>query len=231
MTLMRLIKLEMQESAIAWKVAAVAWALVIFSLSTGGFGPSYTERVLAGALGLFHLTISKAGFEVFHFCVRKSAHLAEYAVFAALLCASSEEDVAAGAFIPTGSGPCPISNDHKGQWRHEAAATPNPWRPRRVLGCFLIAFVYSLTDEYHQSFVPGRNASLADCGIDAIGAAMGILAYYVHHLRLRAVGLCGSGILSVSNHGQNGHATIHSGGERPPLQKGQSGPITSLEVK
>jgi hypothetical protein len=48
--------------SIAWKVAAAVWALVIFSLSTGGFGPSYTERVLAGALGLFHLTISKAGF-------------------------------------------------------------------------------------------------------------------------------------------------------------------------
>jgi hypothetical protein len=34
--------------SIAWKVAAVLWALVIFSMSTGGFGPSYTERVLTG---------------------------------------------------------------------------------------------------------------------------------------------------------------------------------------
>ena len=140
--------------SIAWKVAAVVWALVIFSLSTGGLGPSFTGRVLADAFGLFHLTISKAGFEVFHFCVRKAAHVAEYAVFAVLLCASSKEP-------------------------------QFPWRPRRVLGCFLIAVVYSLMDEYHQSFVPGRNASLTDCGIDAIGGAMGILAYYVHHLRLR----------------------------------------------
>ena len=74
-------------------MATAVWALVIFSLSTGGFGPSFTEPLLAGAFGLFHLTISKASFEVLHFCVRKAAHLAEYAVFAALLCASSEEKV------------------------------------------------------------------------------------------------------------------------------------------
>ena len=218
---------------IAWKVATVVWALVIFSLSTGGFGPSFTEPLLAGALGLFHLTLSKAGFEVFHFCVRKAAHLAEYAVFAALLCASSEEDVAAGEFIPTGSGPGPISHDSNAQWRNEAAATPlvksSPWRLRRVLGCFLIAVVYSLTDEYHQSFVPGRNASLTDCGIDAIGAALGILAYSVRHIRLRTLGLCGTGILPVLTPGQDGHATIPSGGQRLPLQIDRIVPIPSRD--
>jgi VanZ family protein len=160
-------------------VAAVVWALAIFCLSTGGFGLSFTKPLLAGALGLFHLTLSKSSFEVFHYCVRKAAHLAEYAVFAALLCASSEE-VTAGL-------PRHIPNDHKGQWRHKAAATPNPWRRWRVLGCFLIAVIYSLTDEYHQSFALGRTARLTDCGIDAIGAAMGILAYSANHVRLRTI--------------------------------------------
>ena len=140
--------------SIAWKVATVIWALVIFSLSTGGFGPSFTGRVLAGALGLLHVTLPAPSFEVFHLCVRKAAHLAEYAIFALLLCKSSEEP-------------------------------PFPWRQRRLLACFLILLVYSLTDEYHQRFVPGRTASWADCGIDSIGGAMGILAYYVHHLQFR----------------------------------------------
>jgi VanZ family protein len=156
MTLMRWTKTEVQESAIAWKVAAVVWALVIFSLSTGGFGPSFTGRVLAGALSLVHLTVSPPRFEVLHLCVRKAAHLAEYAIFAFLLGESSEEP-------------------------------PFPWHQRRLLGCFLILVVYSLTDEYHQSFVPGRTASLTDCGIDSIGGAMGILVYYVNDLRLRAI--------------------------------------------
>jgi VanZ family protein len=164
--------------------------------------PSFTERVLTGALGLFHLTLSKAGFEVFHFCVRKAAHLAEYAVFAALLCASSKEP-------------------------------QFPWRPRRVLGCFLVAVVYSLMDEYHQSFVPGRHASFADCGIDSIGAALGILAYSANHLRLRTVGLCTTGILPGStdartcpdDFGRDVDATIPSGGERRTRQNDRIAPM------
>ncbi len=141
--------------SIAWKVATVVWAFVIFYMSTGTFGPGFTAPLLAGALSLVHLTVSPTGFEVLHLCVRKAAHLAEYAIFALLLCKSSEEP-------------------------------PFPWRPRRLLGCFLIIAAYSLTDEYHQSFVPGRTASLRDCGFDSIGGAMGILVYYISHLRLRA---------------------------------------------
>jgi len=142
--------------SIAWKVAVVVWALVIFYLSTGAFGYSFTERLAAGALSFLHLAIPAPSFEVLHFVVRKAAHLAEYAVLAVLLCASSAE-------------------------------RPFHWRPRRVLGCFLIILLYSLTDEYHQRFVPGRTARLSDCGIDSIGGAVGMLACYVNHFRLRAL--------------------------------------------
>jgi VanZ family protein len=111
--------------------------------------------LLTGALSLVHLTISPPSFEVLHLCVRKAAHLTEYAILAALLAKSSEEP-------------------------------PFPWRQRRLLGCFLIVAAYSLTDEFHQSFVPGRTASLKDCGFDSIGGAVGLLLYYLHYLRLRA---------------------------------------------
>jgi VanZ family protein len=140
----------------AWKAAAVVWALVIFCLSRGAFGPSSTGRLVAGVLSCLHLEIPRPSFEVLHLIVRKAAHLAEYAVLAVLLCASGEEP-------------------------------PFDGRPRRVLGCFLILLVYSLTDEYHQGFVPGRHPSLTDCGIDSVGGAMGMLVYYVNYLRLRAV--------------------------------------------
>jgi VanZ family protein len=39
---------------------------------------------------------------------------------------------------------------------------------------FLIAVLYSATDELHQSFVPGRTPTLMDIGIDALGAVLGI---------------------------------------------------------
>lgn len=34
--------------------------------------------------------------------------------------------------------------------------------------------LYACTDEFHQSFVPGRTAQIADVGIDTMGACIGI---------------------------------------------------------
>jgi VanZ family protein len=48
-------------------------------------------------------------------------------------------------------------------------------RPSRGLGMlflfsFLISVVYAASDEWHQSFVPGRGASARDVAIDGAGA-------------------------------------------------------------
>lgn len=45
-----------------------------------------------------------------------------------------------------------------------------PW-----LGCVL----YAATDEYHQTFVPGRGASPVDVGIDSLGALLSLGARYL----------------------------------------------------
>lgn len=54
-------------------------------------------------------------------------------------------------------------------------ATGNP-----VVGGVL-AFVYGITDEIHQSFVPGRFPSVGDLAADGVGAALGagLVAYLV----------------------------------------------------
>ncbi|KRF35868.1 VanZ family protein [Paenibacillus sp. Soil787] len=41
----------------------------------------------------------------------------------------------------------------------------------------LICSVYAATDEFHQSFVPGRTALASDVLLDTIGAMLGILLY------------------------------------------------------
>ena len=43
----------------------------------------------------------------------------------------------------------------------------------RVLAAILAAFVYGLSDEFHQSFVPGRTPDAMDLVMDVIGAALG----------------------------------------------------------
>lgn len=42
-----------------------------------------------------------------------------------------------------------------------------------LAGCLL----YAVSDEFHQSFVAGRNASFVDVGIDLAGAAIGVMVF------------------------------------------------------
>lgn len=47
-----------------------------------------------------------------------------------------------------------------------------------------ISAVYALSDEIHQSFVPGRACRLLDVGIDTCGALFGMVLYFgVRYLR------------------------------------------------
>jgi VanZ family protein len=42
---------------------------------------------------------------------------------------------------------------------------------------WLLSIIYSITDEIHQIFVPGRHASVWDIGFDAGGAAVALFLY------------------------------------------------------
>lgn len=53
------------------------------------------------------------------------------------------------------------------------------WRWRRMtgaslVGAFAVAVLYGVTDEIHQSFVPGRTPDGADVIADALGAALAL---------------------------------------------------------
>jgi VanZ family protein len=54
------------------------------------------------------------------------------------------------------------------------------WKAKHAWTAFLLTVVYALADEFHQSFVPGRNPSLMDAlGFDAAGAAILILVVFL----------------------------------------------------
>ena len=55
------------------------------------------------------------------------------------------------------------------------------WRWRRIagatlLGAFVITVLYGVSDEFHQTFVPGRSPDVADVMADAVGAALALSA-------------------------------------------------------
>ncbi len=128
--------------------ATVFWGSIIFWFSGGDFGGGVTEWVLHQALRLLHLNLSAPAFDLLHFGIRKLAHLTEYATFSVLIYFSLE------------------------------SPKPHGWRARTAFWSIVLAGLYSLSDELHQSFVPGRGPSLKDCGIDTIGATFGMLAVY-----------------------------------------------------
>ena len=105
--------------------------------------------MLALGLRLAHGHVPWQTFELLNVALRKLAHVTEYGVLALLLYASVS------------------SGEQKG------------WQPRRAALCIAAAMVYSLSDELHQGFAPGRHASIFDCGIDSFGASLAMLAPYL----------------------------------------------------
>jgi len=82
------------------------------------------------------------------FGIRKCAHLAEYAILALLL------------------------------WRalrQREDSQPLPWNWRQGVLVILLVALYAATDEFHQSFVPSRQASVLDVFIDTTGGFLALL--------------------------------------------------------
>jgi VanZ family protein len=139
-----------------WWLTTIAWAGTIFYLSTGTYGGSFTGWLLRQTLVFLHISVAPATFHLLHNFIRKLAHLTEYAIYASLLYGS------------LGGG------------RDFA------WRARRAAWCVAITGIYSLTDEFHQWFVPERGGSLVDSAIDTAGATVAVFFLFVRDRALQA---------------------------------------------
>jgi VanZ family protein len=60
-------------------------------------------------------------------------------------------------------------------WLTLARAT----RWRRPIAATIVAILYAISDEVHQSFVAGRHGSPVDVAIDALGVGLAVLAWIV----------------------------------------------------
>ena len=84
------------------------------------------------------------------FLVRKAAHVTEYAILSWLLVRALTMPATPAA-----------------RWSRKAAFI-----------AWLGASLYSATDEFHQSFVPNRDARWSDVMIDSTGAALGVIGFF-----------------------------------------------------
>ncbi len=121
------------------------WMSLIFIGSSDLLAARHTSRFLEPFVRwLFGPNVSLATLETAHLLVRKGGHLTEYAILAALL------------------------------WRALGGADrfADPPTVARFFIALATAAVYAVGDEFHQSFIPTRTASLGDVLIDSTGAAI-----------------------------------------------------------
>jgi VanZ family protein len=124
----------------------LVWLGVIFFGSTDLMSAEHTSRFIVPFLRWLKPDMSVETLASIHFVIRKCAHLSEYAILALLLIRAAI---------------C-MTNLKRSAWMLYASV----WG-----ACFLVA----ATDEFHQTFVVSRGASIRDVMIDSAGAIVGLL--------------------------------------------------------
>jgi VanZ family protein len=115
------------------------WICFIFWMSTGMFSAQNTYLFFEPLLRFFVPSISHKEIIFFHIILRKLAHLTEYFISGLLLFRAFRD-----------------GSDKKREWL---------W----AFSSLLVIVIIAASDEFHQSFVSARTASLIDVGIDIIG--------------------------------------------------------------
>lgn len=137
-----------------WRyVPPIVWAALIFIGSTDLLSGSHTGSFLLTPLHWLLPYASGETLAAIHLAIRKAGHLTEYGILAYLL---------ARAFRTSS-----VTSLRRG-WFWAALA---------------LVMAYSLSDEFHQSFVPTRGASIYDSMIDSIGGLLVLLVLALKSVR------------------------------------------------
>ena len=126
------------------------WLIVISIFSTADFSSINTSRLIGPLLLWLFPDLSESRLAAIHFLIRKAGHFTEYAILALL---------ARRAFVTSSK-----------------AFIQRCWFE---LGLLLVT-CYALLDEFHQSFVPSRSASIYDSAIDVAGGLTVLLLFKLY---------------------------------------------------
>src|SRR5438874_13736140 len=137
-----------------WRYGPLVLWAILIFVGSGDVLSGSHTSILLRAVRWLFPNVRDESLAVFHLLVRKAGHLTEYAIFALL---------AARAFR---------DSSHDLLRRH--------W----FWVSFIIAIAYALTDEFRQSFVPSRTASIYDSFIDSVGALIGLTIIWLRWRKL-----------------------------------------------
>jgi len=127
---------------------------VIFSFSTDIGSSRHTSRIIEPIVRWLIPNISETALDRIKLTVRKGGHVSEYAILAALIWRA----------LRSGS---------------QRGNSPKPWRRRDALTAVAIAACFAATDEWHQSWVPSREAQVSDVALDTLGASAGMMILWL----------------------------------------------------
>jgi VanZ family protein len=121
------------------------WLGVIFAGSTDIFSTEHTSRYLVPFLRWLNPQVSLSTIAAIHSTLRKLGHLTEYAILAAFLWRALCSGMNLRAKMPT-----------------------------LFIGVWVACAIIAGSDEFHQSYIASRTASLKDVFTDSLGAVVGL---------------------------------------------------------
>jgi VanZ family protein len=131
----------------------ILWMCVIFWMSTGMFSSEHTSRVIVPILHFLFPSLLPQDLNMIHGLIRKAGHVTEYFIL--------------GLFL----------------FRAFRGGSSQAWCMRWTVYSIIWVVLCAAGDEYHQSYVAAREASLIDAGIDSMGGILSQLAIILWYLR------------------------------------------------
>jgi VanZ family protein len=134
-----------------WLPVLVCMGL-IFCASSDQHSFQHSSRLIAPLLRWLFPQISEESTHAVVVAARKGAHLTEYAILALLLWRA---------------------------FRQQSAKEEDLWSWTLMIQTLLLVALFAASDEFHQKFVPTREASVVDVLIDSTGGFLALLFLWV----------------------------------------------------
>ena len=132
--------------------------MIIFSASSDRQSFQHSSRIIGPLLRWLFPGISAETEDQLVFICRKGAHALEYALLGVL------------AWLALRS----------------LQLQPRTWSRSDGIKALIILFVYAVTDEIHQAFVPSRQGAAVDVLIDTVGGAAGLFLVWLMRRLLKS---------------------------------------------